>query len=121
MKIAIIGASNRRHKYGNKAVRAYKERGDEVFPINPAQGEIEGLKAYRSVLEVPGDMDIASFYVAPEVGLQVIEEVAQKGIRKVLLNPGAESDELLQRCEELGLDATIACSIILAGRSPGEF
>jgi hypothetical protein len=120
MKIAIIGASNRRHKYGNKAVRAYKERDDEVFPINPAQGEIEGLKAYRSVLEVPGDIDIASFYVAPDVGLKVIEEVAQKGIKKVLLNPGAESDELLQRCEELGLQATVACSIILAGRSPGE-
>ena len=121
MKIAIIGASNRRQKYGNKAVRAYQQRGDEVFPINPAQNEIEGLKAYRSVLEVPGEIDIASFYVAPEVGLKVIEEVAQKGIKKVLLNPGAESNELLQRSEELGIDATVACSIILAGRSPGEF
>ena len=121
MKIAIIGASNRRHKYGNKAVRAYQQRGDEVFPINPAQGEIEGLPAYRSVLDVPDAIDIASFYVSPGVGLQVIEEVAQKGIKKVLLNPGAESTELLQRCEELGLDATVACSIILAGRSPSEF
>ena len=121
MKIAIIGASNRRHKYGNKAVRAYQERGDKVFPINPAQSEIEGLKTYRSVLEVPGEIDIASFYVAPEIGLQIIEEVAQKGIRKVLLNPGAESDELLQRCDELGIEATVACSIILAGRVPSEF
>lgn len=121
MKIAIIGASNRRHKYGNIAVRAYKERGDEVFPINPAQSEIEGLKTYRSVLDVPGEIDIASFYVQPAVGLQIIEEVAQKGIKRVLLNPGAESDELLQRCDELGLNATVACSIILAGRSPAEF
>lgn len=121
MKIAIIGASNRRHKFGNKAVRAFKERGDEVFPINPAQSEIEGLKTYRSVLDVPEAIEIASFYVAPEVGLQVIEEVAQKGIKKVLLNPGAESDELLQRCDELGIKATVACSIILAGRSPHEF
>ncbi len=121
MKIAIIGASNRRHKYGNKAVRAYQERGDEVFPINPAQSEIEGLKTYRSVLDVPSEIEIASFYVAPEIGLQVIEEVAQKGIKKVLLNPGAESDELLQRCDELGIEATVACSIILAGRSPSEF
>ena len=121
MKIAIIGASNRRHKYGNMAVRAYKERGDEVFPINPAQNEIEGLKTYASVLQVPGEIDVASFYVAPEIGLPVIEEVAQKGIKKVLLNPGAQSDELLQRCEELGIEATVACSIILAGRSPREF
>jgi uncharacterized protein related to proFAR isomerase len=55
------------------------------------------------------------------VGIKVIEEVAQKGIKKVLLNPGAESDELLQRCEELDIDATVACSIILAGSSPSQF
>lgn len=121
MKIAIIGASNRRHKYGNMAVRAYQERGDTVFPINPAQNEIEGLRTYRSVLDVPEEIDVASFYVQPEIGLQVIEEVAQKGIKKVLLNPGAHSDTLLQRCDELGIEATVACSIIMAGRSPAEF
>jgi len=119
--IAIIGASNRRHKYGNMAVRAYKERGDTVYPINPHEKEVEGLPAYKSVLDIPGVVDIASFYVPSSAGLQVIEEVAQKGIKKVLLNPGAESDDLIRRCEELGLDATIACSIILAGRHPGEF
>ncbi len=44
-----------------------------------------------------------------------------KGIRRVLLNPGAESDELLQRAAELGIEATVACSILLAGRAPSEF
>lgn len=121
LSIAIIGASNRRHKYGNKAVRAYTERGDTVYPINPAQREIEGLTAYRSVLDVSNPIDIASFYVPPATGLNVIEEIAQKGIKRVLLNPGAESDALIRRCEELGLEVTIACSILLAGRSPGEF
>jgi uncharacterized protein len=119
--IAIIGASRDRSKYGNKAVRAYAQRGDTVYPVNPHESEIEGLKAYPSVLDVPGKIELASFYVPPEIGLRAIELVAQKGIKKVLLNPGAESDELLQRCEKLGIEATVACSIILAGRSPGEF
>ncbi len=119
--IAIIGASNRRHKYGNMAVRAYKERGDTVYPINPHEVQIEGLPAYKSVLDIPDDVDVASFYISPNVGLNVIEEVAQKGIKKVLLNPGAQSDELMRRCEELGIEATVACSIILAGRFPSEF
>ena len=120
-KIAIIGASSNRSKYANKCVRAYIERGDTVYPIHPAQPEVEGLKTYRSVLDVPGDIDIASFYVAPNVGLRIIEEVAQKGIPQVILNPGAQSDELLQRAEQLGVKAKVACTIIMAGRSPSEF
>ena len=119
--IAIIGASRDRSKYGNKAVRAYKEHGNAVYPVNPHESEIEGVPAYPSVLDIPDLVDVASFYVPPHVGLRVIEEVAQKGIRRVLLNLGAESDELLRRCEELGLDATVACSILLAGRTPSDF
>ena len=119
--IAIIGASNNRAKYGNKALRAYMQRGDTVYAINPIHREAEGMNTYASVLDVPGDIDVATFYVPPEIGLRVIEEVARKGIRQVLLNPGAESEALLKRAEELGIQATVACSILLAGRSPAEF
>lgn len=48
--IAIIGASSDRSKFGNKAVRAYKRKGFKVFPINPKESKIEGLKCYRSVI-----------------------------------------------------------------------
>ena len=119
--IAIIGASSRRSKYGNKALRAYLQRGDTVYPIHPAHDEVEGIKAYRSVLDVPGEIDVATFYVPPQVGLGVLEECAQKGIQRVLLNPGAESDEIVRRAAELGIETTVACSILLAGRSPAEF
>ena len=119
--IAIIGASANRAKYGNKALRAYLQRGDTVYPITPHHSEVEGVRAYASVLDVPGDIDIATFYVPPEVGLKVIEEVKQKGIPQILLNPGAESEELLRKVEALGIQSTLACSIALAGRSPSEF
>ena len=118
--IAIIGASVKRSKYGNKALRAFRERGDTVYPIHPAQREIEGIPAYASILDVPGDIDLATFYVPPRVGLRVIEEVARKGVKQVILNPGAESEELLRRAEELGIQTTIACSILMAEHSPSE-
>jgi uncharacterized protein len=119
--IAIIGASPRRSKFGNKALRAFQQRGDTVYPIHPARTEIEGVKAYKSVLDVPGSIDLATFYVSPAVGLRVIEEVARKGIKQVILNPGAQSEELLRRAEELGVQATVACTILSLGRSPAEF
>jgi hypothetical protein len=42
--VAILGASADRSKYGNKAVRAYQQQGYTVFPINPKESEIEGLR-----------------------------------------------------------------------------
>lgn len=118
--VAVIGASNDRRKYGNKAVRAYAQLGWVVYPINPNEAEIEGLPAYRSILDVPGSVDRASFYVPPQVGLRVIDEVAQKGVSEVYLNPGAESPELIQRARELGIEPVVACSILAVGVSPDQ-
>ncbi len=118
--VAVIGASNDRRKFGNRAVRAYQQQGYTVVPINPHEREIEGLKAYASVLDVPGPIDMASFYVQPEVGEQVIGEVARKQIPEVWLNPGAESDALVARATALQLRPIIACSITAVGRNPYE-
>src|SRR5882724_5026115 len=93
--VAVVGASSNRSKFGNRAVRAFRQQGYTVVPINPHETEVEGLKAYRSVLDVPGTIDMASLYVPPEIGEEVIEEIARKGIAEVWLNPGAESDTLI--------------------------
>ncbi|OFV94365.1 MAG: hypothetical protein A3G76_09425 [Acidobacteria bacterium RIFCSPLOWO2_12_FULL_65_11] len=118
--VAVIGASSDRSKFGNRAVRAFRQHGDTVIPINLHEREIEGLKAYRSVLDVPGPIDMASFYVPPDVGEHVIEEVAQKGIAEVWLNPGAESDRLIARAQALEIRPIVACSIIAIGKDPYE-
>jgi hypothetical protein len=116
--VAVIGASSDPAKFGNKAVRAFARQGYTVVPIHPKEPEIEGLKAYASVLDVPGQIDMASMYLAPAVGLRVIEEVAQKGIPEVWLNPGADSPELADRARALGLRTIVACSILGVGEDP---
>ena len=116
--VAVIGASNNRQKFGNRAVRAFTQQGYTVLPINPRVREVEGLKAYGSVLDVPGPIDMASFYVPPAIGEQVIEEVARKRIPEVWLNPGAESDALVARARALSIQPIVACSIIAIGQDP---
>ena len=116
--VAVIGASSERRKFGNRALRAFRQQGYTVIPINPHEEEVEGLKAFRSVLDVPGPIDMASFYVPPDVGERVIEEVAQKGITEVWLNPGAESEALIARARVLGLKPIVACSIVAIGENP---
>ncbi len=114
----MIGASRNRQKFGNRAVRAFLSQGYTVVPINPRESEIEGLTVYRSVLDVPGSIDMASFYVPPDIGERVIDEVARKQIPEVWLNPGAESDALVARARSLSLNPIIACSIIGVGQDP---
>ena len=116
--VAVIGASNDRRKFGNRAVRAYRLRGYTVVPINPHETEVEGLRAYKSVLDVPGPIEMASFYVPPDVGERVIEEIARKQIPEVWLNPGAESDALIARARALEIQPIIACSIVALGQDP---
>src|SRR5512138_3031508 len=116
--VAVIGASTHREKFGNRAVRAFVSEGYTVIPINPHEAEIEGLKAYRSVLDVPLAIDMATFYVPPQVGERVIEDVAHKGIPEVWLNPGSESDALIERARKLSITPIVACSVVAIGRNP---
>ncbi len=116
--VAVIGASSDRRKFGNRALRAYVQQGFTVLAINPNESEVEGIKTYASVLDVPGPIDMATFYVPPEIGETVIEEVAKKGIPEVWLNPGAESDALVERAQSLNIRPIQACSIMAIGEDP---
>ncbi len=118
--VAVLGASPDRTKFGNKAVRAFVRQGYTVIPIHPREAEIEGLKAYASILDVPGSVDMATFYLPPAVGERVIEDVATKGVGEVWINPGAESPGLVARAKELGLKPVVACSIRGVGEDPSE-
>jgi predicted CoA-binding protein len=116
--VAVIGASSNPRKFGNRAVRAFRRQGYTVVPINPNELEVEGLKTYPSVLDVPEAIDMATFYVPPDIGERVMPEIARKNIREVWLNPGAESDELIALARSLDLEPIVACSILGIGENP---
>lgn len=118
--VAIIGASNDRSKYGNKAVRAFVQQGYKVYPVNLIETEIEGLPVFQSIADVPGRPDMVSVYVPPNVLLGLLPEIAAKGCDELWINPGAESDEVIAEAERLGLNVIQACSIVGVGVSPGR-
>jgi predicted CoA-binding protein len=119
--IAVIGASSRRHKFGNKALRAFRHQGYTVVPINPRETEVEGERAYGSVLDYPGTIDEATFYVGPAQGVQVLDEIAAKGIKVVWLNPGADGPDVIEKARRLKLDTRVACSILAIGEAPARY
>lgn len=119
--VAVIGASRDRRKYGNKAVRAYVASGFTVFPVNQTEATIEGLKAYPTLDAINEPIDFVSLYVPPAVSLKLLPTIADKEPKELWINPGAESDELIEAAADLHLRAVVACSIVALGLSPGEF
>ena len=117
--VAILGASTDRSKFGNKAVRAFLQQGFDVYPVNPKATEIEGIRAYPSLGDVPvKPLDRISVYLPPHVGMSLLDEIAKMGAGEVWFNPGTTSDDLLARAKELGINVIQACSIIAVGVSP---
>ena len=120
--VAILGASTDRSKFGNKSVRAHLQQGYDVYPVNPKGGEIEGLTVYRTLADVPVErLSRISVYLPPAVTLHALDDIAAKGCDELWINPGAESDEVLAKARELGLEPITACSIVDLGLSPQEF
>lgn len=119
--VAVVGASSDRRKYGNKALRAYRDEGYTVIPINPNEADVEGLRTYASVLDVPGAIDMATVYVPPRVLLGLLDDLEAKGIPEIWVNPGAEDDAVMAEAKRRGLNMIYACSILGVGRSPSEF
>ncbi|MDP2717276.1 MAG: CoA-binding protein [Candidatus Micrarchaeota archaeon] len=116
--IAIIGASNDRTKFGNKAVRAYNQKGWTVFPVNPHEDRIEHMLAYKHVANIDVAPNFASVYLPPSISLKVLDEIAAKGIKSIYLNPGSYDDAVEQKARELGLNVLCECSIRAVGVDP---
>src|ERR1041384_7090674 len=110
--VAVIGASSDRRKFGNRAFRAFRDEGYKVIPINPNEAAVEGVSTYRSVMDVPETIDMATVYVPPEIGITLLEEFERKRIAEVWINPGAESDQLIAEARRRKLNVIEACSIV---------
>lgn len=102
-RIAVVGASRSRLKYGNIVYRSLRSRGYEVYAVNPAAGTIEGDACYRDLASLPVPVDAAIFIVPPERTEALVGEAAALGIRHVWMQPGAESEKAVRLCEDGGI------------------
>lgn len=118
-QVAVLGASRKQERYSNRAVRALKQHGYRVVPVNPAHAEVEGLTAASSLAEVGGTVDTLTVYIGPRhIGL-LIDDIVAARPRRVILNPGTESAELKDTLERHGIPWLEACTLVLL--ATGQF
>ena len=87
--VAVIGASAEAGKIGNSVMKNLINGGyqGKLYPIHPKADEIMGHKAYKSVKDVPGDIDVAVFAIPAKFVAQALVEVGEKGIPGAVLIP----------------------------------
>ncbi|MDP1623267.1 MAG: acetate--CoA ligase family protein [Bacteroidales bacterium] len=113
--VALIGASAKELSIGNVIIKNllhYQFRGP-VYPVNPKVDEIRGLKAYPSILDVPGHVDLAHIVIPPPFVPEEVENCGKKGVRAIIINTagfkemGAEGEALendfLARARKYGI------------------
>lgn len=96
---AVVGATQNASKFGNKIVKKLKEFGYDVYPVNPIYDEVEGLKCYKSLSDLPIKPDCVSVVVGPDKATAAVEEANKLAIDHMWFQPGAFSEKTIETAE----------------------
>lgn len=100
----VVGASSRRHKFGNKILRCYLENNLRAIPVHPAEKVIEGIDCVASVSDLPDDVKSISIITPPQITEKVVKLALEKGIKNIWMQPGAESEAAIALCRDSGVE-----------------
>ncbi len=112
-RLAIVGVSRSGKGFGNAALKELKARGYSTSVVHPEAAEIEGEKCYPSLAALSGEVDGVLVTVPPRSAVGVIRDAYASGIRKVWLQRGAESVEVIEAAKELGIDPVSGKCILM--------
>jgi predicted CoA-binding protein len=102
-KLAVVGISRKKMKFGNLAFRELKRKGYKLFPVHPHAEQLEGERCSASLAALPEPVDGLLVIVPPAQAEQVVREAAAAGIRRVWLQQGAGSPAAIRFCEDNGI------------------
>jgi hypothetical protein len=102
-KMAMAGVSRNPKKFGGAIFKELKEKGFELYPINPNAEEIQGVKCYKSVGDLPAEVEHL-FIVTPKYETDVVARAAvNKGMKMVWIQQQSETPEAVKTIEEAGI------------------
>jgi predicted CoA-binding protein len=105
-RIAVVGVSSTKDDAANLIYRTLRERGYEVFAVNPKVDTVEGDPCFASVQAIPDGVEGAGIVTRPEVTAQVVRECAAAGVKQVWMHRGmgnSVSDDAVAFCRENGI------------------
>lgn len=111
--VAVLGASSNQERYSYKAVMMLLEYGYKVFPVHPSQKPINGVKCHANLGAIGEKVDTITVYLGEKNSTPLIDDIIDIKPRRVILNPGAENEDLKQKCEAAEIEVMEACTLVL--------
>ena len=99
-KIAVVGASDNKNKWGWKIYKKLKSSDFNVYPINPNHKKIDNSICYPDLKSLQEKPDIVIIVVPSKIAVQIIKECKNLGIDKVWMQPGSESEKAINICKK---------------------
>lgn len=97
---AVAGSFKNKNKYAYKVFESLFKKGKTVYPVNPQINMLEQIQCYHSVLELPEKVDVINLVTPFELTEKIVKQCIQKGITRVWMQPGAESETAINFCNE---------------------
>lgn len=110
---AVVGASQDPSRYGHTIVKRLNDSGYNVLPVSPKYEDIDGIKAYPTLSDISTTVDVVNFVVNPGIGIKILDEVIKLGIKRIWIQPGAESDALIEKAKTNGIEVIEACILVV--------
>jgi predicted CoA-binding protein len=111
--MAVVGASNKRDKFGNLACRELKIRGFRVYPVNPHENEICGERCYHTINELGDLTDRLLIVLPPDMTRKLVRDLNSEIVSYVWMQNGAESSEAIRICHSKGMKTIYGQCILM--------
>lgn len=103
-KWAVIGLTDDKSKYGYKIFNKLRDKGYTTYGINPKYDEIDGIKVYNAIKDIPEKVDCVSMVVNPKLSSKALDDIAELGIKYVWFQPGTFDENVIDKAKKLELN-----------------
>ncbi|OIO75099.1 MAG: hypothetical protein AUJ85_04115 [Elusimicrobia bacterium CG1_02_37_114] len=110
---AVVGSFRDESKYAYKILKDLIRKRCKVYPVNPNIKEVEGLKCYPSIPNISEPIDVVDIVTPPVVTEQIVKQCLQKGITRVWMQPGAESEQAINFCNDNNIKVVYNACVML--------
>lgn len=109
---AVLGATPKENKFGFKLYKRLKSYGYEVYPVNPNAEQVDGDICYSTLTDIPKVVDVVNVVVPEQVGVAAMSECEELGISTVWLQPGADTDAVINAAKERNINVITDCVLV---------
>ena len=108
----VVGASEKPHRYSNKAIRKLLRYGHEVVPLAPRPGQVHGVPFVTGKPAVE-DIHTITLYVGPARLSDMHDYLLSLNPKRIIFNPGTENEPFRQRAQQQGIETVENCTLVM--------